>query len=83
MFWKDAEYSITEFSGGTSISVDSNTYGTSDIVASLPTDIPICYKRIPIFMIKVVAKLDVDDSERFKLKTHMDCFLLSDGAPVD
>jgi hypothetical protein len=82
-FWKDVEYSITEFSGSTSLSIDTNTYAASDIIAGIPADIPICYKKIPIFLIDVIANLDVDERMNLKLLTRMNCTLLEDGLKVD
>jgi len=72
-FWKNAEYSIAPFDSDRSISdSSSDNYNVDRSVYN--SDIG--YSNLPVFMIRVIANLDVDSDTHLKLVANLDCNLM-------
>jgi hypothetical protein len=73
LFWKDAEYSIAPFDVGSSSSGSSDPGDFLNVPAH---NEDVTFGCLPVFMINIVANLDVDEKNRLRVQTVMDCNLV-------
>jgi hypothetical protein len=72
-FWKDVEYSIAPVDPERTISDDDDDDNVPDQFIPPPDN---GYRNLPVFMIRVVANLDVNAEKRLELATMMKCDLV-------